>query len=83
MKVDSFKRSSKIKSYLLFEVDFLLFYAHNKRNLSEFDLSKMVRGVRFILSFKTVKRHFNRLNRSSIDWRPSFLNLLGLIFVGE
>jgi hypothetical protein len=35
LKVDSFKRSSEIKNHLRFEVDFLLFYAQNGRNLSE------------------------------------------------
>jgi len=46
-KVDSFKRSSKIKRRLLFEVDFLLFYAQKERKLSEFNLANMVRGVGF------------------------------------
>jgi len=41
---DSFKHSSKIKSYSLFEVDFLLFYAQNELNLSEFNLANMVWG---------------------------------------
>ena len=45
--VDSFKPSSKMKSHLRLEVDFLPFYAQNERNLSEIDLSEMVRGVRF------------------------------------
>jgi hypothetical protein len=44
-EVDSFKSSSKIKSRLRFEVDFLLFYAQNERKMSEINPSKMVRGV--------------------------------------
>jgi hypothetical protein len=54
-RVDSFKRSSEIKSCPQFEVDFLLFYAQNERDLSEFNPVKMVAGGRFKLSFKTVK----------------------------
>jgi hypothetical protein len=50
--VDSFKRSSKMKSHLLFEVKFVLFYAQKERNLSEFNLAKMVRGIRFKTPFK-------------------------------
>jgi len=52
LAVDSFKRSSKIKYYLQFEVDFLLFYAQNERKLSEFKLGNVVRGVRFEPSCK-------------------------------
>jgi len=51
-EVDSFKRLSKIKSRPQFEVDFLLFYAQNERKLSEFSLSKMVRGMGFEPSYK-------------------------------
>jgi hypothetical protein len=47
MAVDSFKRSSKIKTPTQFEVDFLLFYAQNKRKLSESDATNIVRGVGF------------------------------------
>jgi hypothetical protein len=43
-KVDSLKRPSEIKRHPLFEVDFPPFYAQNERNLSEFNLAKMVRG---------------------------------------
>jgi replication initiation and membrane attachment protein DnaB len=43
-KIDSFKRLSKIKSHIQFEVDFLPTYAQKERNLSEFNLLKMVRG---------------------------------------
>ena len=46
-KVDSFKRSGKIKSYLQLEVNFLTFYAQKERKLSEFSLAKAVRGVGF------------------------------------
>ena len=38
-----FKSSSKIKSYLLFEVGFLPLYARKERNLSEFNVSELVR----------------------------------------
>jgi hypothetical protein len=47
LKVDSFKRSSEIKSCPQFEVDFLPSYAQNERNLSEFYVPKIVRGVGF------------------------------------
>ena len=46
-EVDSFKSSSEMKSHALSEVDFLLFYAQNERNLGEFDIPDMVRGVGF------------------------------------
>lgn len=46
-KVDSFKRSSEIKSCPQFEVVFPLFYAQNERKLSEFNVAKMVRGMGF------------------------------------
>ena len=41
-EIDSFKRSSKIKSYPEFEADFLRFYAQNKRKTSDFNVSEMV-----------------------------------------
>ena len=47
LKVDSFRRSSKIKRCSQFEVDFLLFYAQNERKLSEFNPAKVVRGMGF------------------------------------
>jgi hypothetical protein len=47
LKVDSFKRSSKIKSRPQFQVDFLPFYAQNERKLSEFNVLNMVRGTGF------------------------------------
>jgi len=36
-----------MKSYLLSEVDSVAFYAQKERNLSEFNLAKMARGVGF------------------------------------
>jgi hypothetical protein len=50
-KVDSFKPSGEMKSYPLFEVDFMSFYAQNERKLSEFNLSEMARGI--ILKLKS------------------------------
>jgi hypothetical protein len=47
LEVDSFERSSEIKSCLQFEVDFLKFYVQKERKLSEPDIVKMVRGMEF------------------------------------
>jgi len=49
MAVDTFKRSSKIKRCLQFEVDFLKFCGQKERKLSEFAVANLVRGIIFKL----------------------------------
>jgi len=56
--IDSFKPASKIESHFQSEVNFLLLYTQKERKLSESGIAKIVRGVRFILSFKTVMWYY-------------------------